>query len=279
MIAREEVFHKATMEDLQPEVTIIVPIYHAGQPIGETCESLLAQKNVRWEALFIDAGERRVESEIVKSYHDKRLRVQLLTKASLYALINRGVLIAEGEYVNILLEGCTFLSPNSLATILQTIKKQNSPDLFYTASYVGNQLYFAKEWQQNLASGMQPAFLHSCFIKNSLFKKMGLFNPAFERRGALDFFCRILAHKDVSVAEELRVYVEMNKVPTRLLQSWLIFKETGQVIYRYGGLRALLGWAFSKRTRGLFQTQYPLELIVQNASRIHASRIHASRCL
>ncbi len=264
MIAREEVFHKATMEDLQPEITIVIPIYQAGQLVGDTCESLLAQKNVRFEALFIDAGEGVTASEIVKSYQDTRLRIQALTKSPLYALINRGTLMAQGEYINILLEGCSYLAPDSLATMLQAIRAHNSPDIFYTASYVANRIFYTKEWQQNLQQGVQPALLQSCFFKNSLFPKAGFFYQDLDRRGTLEFFCRIQALKEYSVASECRVYVEMNKFPAGLLGPWKICRETFWVIKKYFGIHAALKWFFSKQIIGLFTREFPFELLLPN---------------
>ncbi len=259
------VFHKAGMEDLQPEVTIVVPIYQAGQPVGETCESLLAQKNVRWEALFIDAGESAAAQDIVKSYNDKRLRIQALTKSSLYALINRGVLMAQGEYINILLEGCLYLSPNSLQAVIKKIRDENDPDIFYCASYVGNQIFYTKDWQKNLLIGVQPALLQSCFFKNMLFPKVGFFYQDLDRRGALEFFCRMEAFKEVRIASECRVYVEMNKFPAGLLRPMPIFRETWWVIRKHFGLKSALRWLFSKQTFGIFKREFPLELLLSGS--------------
>ena len=258
---------KVAMEDLQPELSIIIPIYHSSQRVVDTCESLLSQKGVRWEAVFVDAGVELHASEIIKSYQDKRLRVQALTQGSLYALMNRGVLMAQGEYVNLLLEGCTYLAPSTLAVALQSIREQKEPDLFYTASYVGDNsgnwhLYYTLDWASMLKKGFQPALLQSCFFKTSMFKKLGLFDQNLDRRGALDFFARLYIHPEVRVASEMRVYVEMNQFPRQLLGLWVIFKETYKVIYHHFGLRAVLKLIFSKQTLAAFLRRYPLDLVI-----------------
>ncbi len=251
---------------MQPEISIIIPIYHASQLVADTCESLLAQEGCSWEAIFIDAGEELTASSIIKSYQDKRMRVQALTQASLYALMNRGLLMAQGQYVSLLLEGCTYISKHSLSEALHKIHREQDPDLFYTASYVGDEvgkshLYYISDWAQALQSGCQPALLQSCFFKTALFKRAGYFYQDLERRGALEFFCRIHELGDCRVASQMRVYVEMNRFPKELLGSWLIFKETVSIIYAYFGLSAAIRWLFSSRLKGLFRPIYPLQYI------------------
>src|SRR5689334_14993293 len=123
------------MQD-QPEITIIIPIYQSNLLIGDTCESIRAQRGVRWEAILIEAKEDQYASEIIKSYKEPRFSVQVLKGGSLFALMNRGLLLAKGKYINLLLVGSTYLSPDSLNNALQSINKQDNPDIFYTASYV-----------------------------------------------------------------------------------------------------------------------------------------------
>lgn len=255
------------MENLQPEISVIIPIYHSSQLVADTCESLIAQQGVRWEAIFIDAGVELQASSIIKSYQDPRIRVQALTKGSLYALMNRGLLMAQGEYVNLLLEGCAYLAPTSLAVALKSIREHLNPDLFYTASYIGDStgarhLFYVDEWENTLKSGFQPALLQSCFFKADVFKKIGYFNQNLDRRGAFDFFCRAHLHPEVRVASEMRVYVEMNRFPKMLLTSWAIFSETYQVISRYFGRTSALKWLFSRHNKALFGGRYLLDLVI-----------------
>lgn len=255
------------MENLRPEISVVIPIYHSSQLVADTCESLIAQQGVRWEAIFIDAGVELHASEIIKSYQDTRIRVQALTKGSLYALMNRGLLMAQGEYVNLLLEGCAYLAPTSLAVALKSIREQKKPDIFYSASYIGDStgarhLFYVAEWENALKKGFQPALLQSCFFKTDVFKTLGYFNQNLDRRGAFDFFCRVISHPNIRVASEMRVYVEMNRFPTMLLTSWAIFSETYQVLCRYFGIRAALKWLFSRHSKALFGGRYLLDLVI-----------------
>lgn len=255
------------MQNVQPEISVIIPIYHSSQLVADTCESLIAQQGVRWEAIFIDAGVELHASEIIKSYQDSRIRVQALTKGSLYALMNRGLLMAQGEYVNLLLEGCAYLAPTSLERALKSIKEHNNPDLFYTASYIGDasgtrHLFYVDDWEDALKRGLQPTLLQSCFFKTTIFKKIGYFNQNLDRRGAFDFFCRAHKAAEVCVKSEMRVYVEMNRFPSMLLSPWAIVSETYQVLLCYFGISHALKWLFSMRIKALFGGRYLLDSVI-----------------
>lgn len=250
------------MEEVQPEITIIIPMYHSNLLIGDTCESIRAQIGVKWEAIFIDAKEDVRATEIIKSYQDPRFSVQVLTKGSLFALMNRGLLLARGKYINLLLVGCTYLAPRSLAAVLQSIHKNNDPDIFYTASYVDEHLYYSSEWQKALQTGFQPTLLQACFFKAGIFKKVGYFFQDLERRGTLEFFCRLCTHKDITIQSEFRVYIEMFQFPHQLLTRWTIFRETWAVILRYFGLKTALGWLFSKHSVELMRKKNMLDYIL-----------------
>lgn len=250
------------MQGSELQISIIVPTQDSAQFIQDTCESLIAQKNCSWEAIFVDAGSIDRTIEIINSYKEPRFRIQVFSGASLFALMNRGIMLAKAEYVHLLLEGCTYLSSTALSTALQKLEEAKRPDLFYTASYVGDRggamhLYYLHEAFSRLQDGFQPALLQACFFQTSLFKKMGYFRCDLIRRSALDFFCRLKGRSDVHIASDCRVVVEMFLFPPRFLQSGLLYKETQAVILRYFGWLAALRWRlyaqFQPHTRKRFQ--------------------------
>ncbi|MBS0634803.1 MAG: glycosyltransferase [Verrucomicrobia bacterium] len=247
---------------MHPEITIIVPIYQANLSIADTCESIRSQTGVSWEAIFIDAKEDPHASDVIKGYNDPRFSIQVLKGGSLFALMNRGLLLARGGYINLLLVGCNYLSPHSLKTVLESIRRENEPDIFYTACYVEGRLFYTNEWRKALETGFQPTLLQACFFKAGVFKTIGYFFQDLERRGTLEFFSRVCTYKDITVRSELRVYVEMLRFPKQLLTTWTIFRETWVVILRYFGLMAALKWLFSKRSIALIRKKQILPEIL-----------------
>src|SRR5258708_6445494 len=112
-------------------VSVIIPMHNASQHIGATCESILAQKNCRFEALFIDAESTDRTLEILRCYKDDRIRIQSAPSNRLFEMINRGIAMAHGQYVQVLYPGDIYLSPNSLSMVMCQVTNHEFPDLFY----------------------------------------------------------------------------------------------------------------------------------------------------
>jgi glycosyltransferase involved in cell wall biosynthesis len=217
--------------------------------VGETCESLLTQKDCLWEAVFIDAGSQDRTVEIIHSYRDKRFRVQTLSQGSIFALINRGILMSQAPFVQILVAGCTYLTTNALATVFAEIEKREYPDLFITASYVGDingltHFYFEKFAEEDLLQGLQPALLQSCFFKRELFKKAGYFSTNYLNRSALDFFCRLYQMENLRWSFEERVFVELDIFPKGIIKPPTLIYETWQVVRKHFGFVKSLLWLY-----------------------------------
>lgn len=255
------------MQGSQLQISIIIPTQDSAQFIQDTCESLMAQKNCNWEAIFVDAGSVDRTIEIINSYKESRFRIQVVSGASLFALMNRGIMLAKADYVHLLLEGCTYLSSTALSMALQKLEEEKRPDLFYTASYVGDRggarhLYFLSEAFSRLEDGFQPALLQACFFQTSLFKKMGYFRCDLIRRAALDFFCRLKGRADIRIACEYRVFVEMVLFPPRFLQSGLLYKETQAVLSRYFGWPVALRWRLRAQFQPHTRKRFELDVVL-----------------
>jgi len=257
----------ASMTDAELQISIIIPTNNSGQFIQDTCESLLAQAECCWEAVFVDAGSVDRTVEIINSYKDPRFRIQTFTGGTTFALMNRGIMLAQAPYVHLLIEGCIYISPNSLATALKKIEEHKFPDIFYTASYVGDErgkmhLYYLPEVSSYLKNGYQPALLQACFIQTALFKSVGYFRTDLVWRSALEFFCRLQGRSEVRIASEFRVYVEMFLFPPKFLHAKLVYRETQAVIQRYFGLLAAIRWRLSPKGLANTGSKFLLDVVV-----------------
>lgn len=158
--------------------------------------------------------------------------------------------MATGQYVQILLAGCTYLTPVALKFAFSEIAKRALPDFFITASYVGDlqgdmHLYYDDLTSSKLSYGYQPSLLQSCFFKKELFKKLGYFSTDLEIRATLDFMCRIQSCQTIRIEQEERVYVELNSFPKGLVTLSGLLSETWKVIYRHFGLIRAVVWLFT----------------------------------
>lgn len=87
---------------MSPLVSVILPSYNHASYIGEAIESVLQQSHNNLELIIVDDGSADNSLEIIKSYPDKRIRVVEQSNQGAHNAINRGLSLANGEYLTIL---------------------------------------------------------------------------------------------------------------------------------------------------------------------------------
>jgi glycosyltransferase involved in cell wall biosynthesis len=255
-------------------VSIVVPTKEASQHIGTTIESILYQRNARFEVIFIDAESQDSTVEIIRSYNDSRFRIQSVPSKKTYEMINRGVAMAQGDYILVLMPGDVFLYPDALALSIWQISQNDFPDLFYSASFLRDEWYephflFRPLKRELLRAGQQPAHLHSSWIKRSVFKEVGFFNIDLEIRGTLDFFIRFSRNPHLVASSEMRIYVDPEPVSVDLPYLCKNFKETfGLILKNYGALWPSFGSSNSARQKEWFTESFESSIKVLRKAKI-----------
>lgn len=84
---------------MNPIVSIVLPVYNCPQYVGAAIESMLAQTWCDYELIIIDDGSRDETPEVLRRYHDPRIRLYGQTNRGLAATLNRGIELAQGKYI------------------------------------------------------------------------------------------------------------------------------------------------------------------------------------
>lgn len=86
---------------MSKKISVIVPVYNAGAFLRECVESILKQKDARYELLLIDNGSTDGSRELCEQYAAEydSVRVTYESERGASAVRNRGLAEAEGEYV------------------------------------------------------------------------------------------------------------------------------------------------------------------------------------
>jgi len=83
-----------------PKVTTVIPVYNREKYVGEAIDSILAQTYPDFELLVIDDGSTDRSREVVRLYHDPRIRLVCNeTNEGIPKTRNTGVRLARGEYL------------------------------------------------------------------------------------------------------------------------------------------------------------------------------------
>ncbi|MCD7801515.1 MAG: glycosyltransferase [Clostridiales bacterium] len=116
----EEIKEIKVSENSSPKVSVIIPVCNVERYLGECLDSLLAQTFSDFEIICVDDGSTDSSRSILWEYAARDARIRVLEQNNLTAGVarNRGLSVAQGEYV-IFLDGDDFFAPELLESTYQ----------------------------------------------------------------------------------------------------------------------------------------------------------------
>ena len=115
----------------QPLFTIITVTYNAENTIGCTIASVKEQTCTLYEHIVIDGDSSDSTIEIARRMLHPLMQFHSSPDAGIYDAMNKGLAIANGDYVIFLNAGDTFHSPDTLQHIADTIMENDYPGVVY----------------------------------------------------------------------------------------------------------------------------------------------------
>ncbi len=237
---------------LYPKITIVVPTYNNSQNIGYTLDNILKQAYPDLEVIIIDAASSDRTLEIVNSYVDSRIRVCSVTDYQIFEMLNKGISLSAGEFINFLAPGDYYISDKSLKSLIDLSIDQKTPHLLFSGCLLRDgksepRILFRELSLSFLKKGMQPTTIQSCLFHKELFKIIGKFRTHFKLRGEFDLFCRFVLSPGLQYISTKNVLIDSDLKPIYRKDIWLHFKESFEIIFHYFGLMATLRWLFYQK--------------------------------
>ena len=235
-----------------PKVSVAIPTFNSERSIECTLDSVLGQDYPSLEVIVIDGGSTDRTLRIARKFYGGRVRLYSVTGFNLYEMLNKGVNLAEGEYVNFLYPSDYYLQGDALRDVMALALDHRKPDLVFGGSLIRDnkkesKVLFRPLELEVLRSGKCPTALPSCWFKRTVFDALGPFETSMGMRGNLDFLCRFLKNGELNAVSTSRVYSDHE---VRLISQRMIFRhfwETLRVIYGHFGLTAVVSWLFRQR--------------------------------
>ncbi len=106
------------------KISIIVPVYNTSKYLNKCLDSLLNQTLEDIEIIIINDGSKDNSEEIIKSYHDKRLKYFSQANSGIGKTRNRGIKLAEGEYLSFI-DSDDYIAPDFCVKMYNKAQKDN----------------------------------------------------------------------------------------------------------------------------------------------------------
>ena len=176
-----------------PLVSVIIPVYNYDRYLGEAIESVLSQTYQHLEVIVVDDGSTDQSGEVAKRFADRGVRYCHQVHAGIGPARNKGVELAQGEYV-------AFLDADDRWP-LQKLERQlgafESDPALEMVFGQAVQLQNGEEWEAgvkdtktvvaNMVPGMVPGTM---LIKRSAFLRVGKFQGDWKVGEFIDWYAR-----------------------------------------------------------------------------------------
>jgi len=119
-----------------PKVSVVTVVYNAEKLIERTLKSVLSQSYANIESLIVDGKSKDETLRIVAGFNDSRVKVISEPDNGIYDAMNKGILMATGEYLIFINAGDEFYDRNTLQSIMNS---NRDADVLYGNTAVINE--------------------------------------------------------------------------------------------------------------------------------------------
>ena len=232
-----------------PKITVVLPTYNCAESVFSTLDSILKQNYPNFELIVIDASSTDHTLEIVKGMHNNRIKIVSVSEYQRYEMLNKGISIATGDYINFIFPGDFYLYREALKFMMNLALDHGLPNLVFCGTLLRDGKSDVKSLYRHLTlkllrRGQQPTSLQSCWFKRDTFEKIGKFDTNFTLRGGFDLICRFCLHGHLKTISKNRILTDYDLRWVTRKQIMRHFWETMQIVYTYFGPVATLQWLY-----------------------------------
>lgn len=185
-----------------PRVSVIMSVYNGEQYLTEAIDSILNQTFTDFEFIIINDGSTDGTADILRSYEDPRLRIVEQENIGLTRSLNRGILLAQGEYIARMDDDDLSL-PERLDRQVAFLNAHPEVGILGTACRIVDEVS-TQEWEMHppLSDGQirqrlirgNPFIHSSVMMRKSILQAVGGYNEAYPYIQDYELWVRLAAH-------------------------------------------------------------------------------------
>ena len=175
-------------------------VLNRSDTIRACLESVSSQRYSNIEHILIDGGSTDGTLEALREYAAGSDQVVITSEPDkgIYDAINKGIKRASGDIIGFLHSDDIFSSDGSIAEVVKTLSKNSLDGCFGNCQFYYKlsekfpiRVYrISNSWTKLLKFGIIPP--HSTlFLRNDVYKKLGLYSTDYKICGDFEYFCRM----------------------------------------------------------------------------------------
>ena len=191
-------------------LTIITVVKNDEKNIKKTIESIINQKNIKFEYIVVDGGSTDKTIKIIKKY--KKFIKKIISKKDkgIYDAMNKGIKISKNDIIVFCNSG-DFFYKNSLQKVMRIFNNKNVDFVFgtvirnYTKGTILKHGFNIKRIYYNF--DFATAHSTGFFLKRKIYKKIGLYNIKYKCSADYDLYLRLFKNDLIGDATKKKVLV------------------------------------------------------------------------
>ena len=229
------------LQDFQPLVSIVIPVYNGSNYMRDAIDSALAQTYKNIEIIVVNDGSTDNTDEIAKSYGDK-IRYFSKENGGVSTALNLAIENMNGEYFSWLSHDDMYLPKKieSQINILKTLEDKKTI-IYGGYKYIDekgkslDKVCLENEFSlDDLNKPLFALFLHkisgcTLLINRIHFQKIGLFDKKLKTTQDYDLWFKILNQNKIQYDAHCLTLSRIHKNQTGKMESQLVYNEESQL--------------------------------------------------
>lgn len=243
-------------EDFAPLFSVIVPITdHNVHLLSFTLDSIAEQSFNSYEVIVIDGQTKEHSLDVFDAYRSHIKRIYTALDRNLSAMLNKGVDLAQGQYLHFLQPGEFYITRNAYRFLKDFIDENPPCDLIYTGCLIRHsmtlpQQFFKQIEEEDLKGARVPQGLQAYWFKKDAITLNGKFDIRYRIQAGFDLICRLYRSPTLRKLFMRRILTDYEyRLPK---PKWILRQlyETLLIIFRqFGFSKAVLFWIAQNHLR------------------------------
>jgi hypothetical protein len=237
------------MPEEKPFFSILVPLLDRTSPLFSfTMDSILSQSFSSYEIIVLDGRKDKHTLDLFLLYAPFLTCSYPSLNENIFFMLNKGVSLAQGEYIHVLSPGEFYLSRHSLAFIRNFVEERQFPGFVQAGcllrhSHSPPQVWISSLDREKLKKAEGSLNMQPYWFRKKIFSPSIKFDPRYQIQGGYDLVCRLFQEPSITKSFYPRILTDYEY---RLGTSSYIIRqlfETFLISYRrFGWSSALFSW-------------------------------------